>query len=156
MLSFDALGSVLVLGGGGFLGHHIVQRLLEADDVSQVTVLDLDTDSYSVESARYIKGSITSYDNVTKALEEAKPQVIFHTVSPQALGSPKLFNEVNVEGTRSALKKAGSSKHWYTLRAPPSSTTIAAIWQVRPRNCLAFLCLSRQNYTRTLKPSLRN
>lgn len=124
MASVHALGSVLVLGGRGFLGHHIVQKLLEADDVSQVTVLDLNTGSYQVYGARYNVGSITSRDDVTKALQEAKPRVVFHTVSPQALGSPKLFNEVNVEGTRNLLKIAQESGFVKALVYTSSSSVV--------------------------------
>ncbi|KAF2867043.1 C-3 sterol dehydrogenase/C-4 decarboxylase [Massariosphaeria phaeospora] len=105
MASVDALGSVLVLGGCGFLGHHIIQKLLDADDVSQITALDLNVDSYQRKGARYIVGNITSREDIMKVLEEAKPRVIFHAISPQALGGTrKLFNEVNVEGTRTLLK----------------------------------------------------
>jgi sterol-4alpha-carboxylate 3-dehydrogenase (decarboxylating) len=91
MSSTDALGSVLVLGGCGFLGHHIVRKLLEADYVSQVSVLDLDSGTYKFNGVSYIVGSITSREDVAKAINEAKPRVVFHTVSPQALGDPKLF-----------------------------------------------------------------
>jgi len=106
MASPDALGKVLVLGGCGFLGHHIVQKLLEANDVSQVTVFDLRTNSQRQEGAEYIAGSITSRDDVMKVLHEAKPRVIFHTISPQALGDESLFQGVNVEGTRTLLECA--------------------------------------------------
>jgi sterol-4alpha-carboxylate 3-dehydrogenase (decarboxylating) len=104
MTSLDTLGSVLVLGGCGFLGHHIVQMLLDADDTSQVTAFDLNIELYRQKGAHYIAGSITSREDITKALEVAKPQVVFHTISPQALGNPKLFNQVNVEGTRILLE----------------------------------------------------
>jgi sterol-4alpha-carboxylate 3-dehydrogenase (decarboxylating) len=100
----DALGSVLVIGGCGFLGHHLVQTLLDAKDVSQVTVLDLFSDRYRVKGARYVVGNITSHEDVRKALREAKPQVVFNTAAPQALGDPTLFNEVNIEGTRTLLE----------------------------------------------------
>lgn len=103
MTSSDSLGSVLVLGGCGFLGHHIIRKLLAADDVSQITALDVDTDSRQVHGARYLVGSITSRSDVMNALQEAKPKVVFHTVSPQALGSPKLFEQVNVEGTHNII-----------------------------------------------------
>jgi sterol-4alpha-carboxylate 3-dehydrogenase (decarboxylating) len=104
MTSVESLDSVLVLGGCGFLGHHIIRKLLAADDVSQITALDVVTDSRQVNGARYLVGSITSRSDVMSALHEAKPKVIFHTVSPQALGSSKLFKQVNVEGTRTLIE----------------------------------------------------
>jgi sterol-4alpha-carboxylate 3-dehydrogenase (decarboxylating) len=124
MDSVDSLGSVLVFGGCGFLGHHIVQKLLQAPDVSQVTVLDLNTDSSTFEGVRYITGSITSSGDVTRALREAKPGTIFHTVSPQALGNPKLFNEVNVEGTRNLLQCIKNTQTVKALVYTSSSSVI--------------------------------
>ncbi|KAF2119851.1 C-3 sterol dehydrogenase/C-4 decarboxylase [Lophiotrema nucula] len=124
MPSSDALGSVLVLGGCGFLGHHIVKLLLEAADATQVTVFDLSIDSYQVEGAKYIPGSITSREDVTKALETARPQVVFHTVSPQALGSPKLFKQVNIEGTRNLLKCVQESGFVRALVYTSSSSVV--------------------------------
>lgn len=56
-----------------------------------------------MEGAQSLVGSITSRKDVTAALHDAKPNVIFHTVFPQALGSPKVFHSVNVEGTRILL-----------------------------------------------------
>ncbi|PSN61595.1 hypothetical protein BS50DRAFT_680580 [Corynespora cassiicola Philippines] len=55
MKVIDAIGSALVLGGGGFLGHHIVQKLLDSKDVIRVTILDLETALYKIEGAKYMK-----------------------------------------------------------------------------------------------------
>lgn len=104
MNNSEELGSVLVVGGCGFLGHHIVRQLLQASDVTQVTVLDLTTHLYRIDGAHYMSGSITSSEDVMCALNTAKPNVIFHTVSPQALGSNDQFTEVNVNGTRNLLE----------------------------------------------------
>src|SRR5262245_2865616 len=109
MPPIDALGSVMVFGGCGFLGHHLVQMLLDTDDVSAVTVSDLSADAQQLKGARYVTGSITSREDILRALEAAKPRVLFHTVSPQALGNPKKFTEVNVGGTRTLLQCAQES-----------------------------------------------
>ncbi|KAF2252902.1 sterol-4-alpha-carboxylate 3-dehydrogenase [Trematosphaeria pertusa] len=120
----NQLSSVLVIGGCGFLGHHIVRKLLQSDDVSQVTVVDLRTDFYRVEGAHYIKGSITSRDDVMCALDTARPRVIFHTVSPQALGNPRLFTEVNIGGTRNLLECAQSCGFTKALVYTSSSSVV--------------------------------
>ncbi|KAF2872578.1 hypothetical protein BDV95DRAFT_628198 [Massariosphaeria phaeospora] len=94
METSDGLSSVLVVGGCGFLGHHIV------------TILGIRTDHHRVDGAYYVTGSITSYNDAMRALNAAKPKVIFHTVSAPPLGDTKLFPEVNIEGTRNLLKCA--------------------------------------------------
>ncbi|KAF1948957.1 putative 3-beta hydroxysteroid dehydrogenase/isomerase family protein [Byssothecium circinans] len=124
MASTEQLGSVLVVGGCGFLGHHIVRKLIQAGDASNVTVLDVKTDLYRIEGAHYISGSITSPEDVKRALDAAKPKLIFHTVSPQALGSNKVFTDVNVNGTRNLLDCAQSSGFVRALVYTSSSSVV--------------------------------
>jgi sterol-4alpha-carboxylate 3-dehydrogenase (decarboxylating) len=99
------LGSVLVIGGCGFLGHHIVSQLLPS---TQISVLDLRTTRNRLPSVTYYDGDITSSTAVMSVLEQAKPQVIIHTVSPVlGPGLTDLYYKVNVEGTRNLLECAG-------------------------------------------------
>ncbi|RZM11966.1 MAG: NAD-dependent epimerase/dehydratase family protein, partial [Pedobacter sp.] len=77
---------VLVLGGCGALGHHIIQQLLDTKKALDVTSLDIRTDVNRVPGAKYIKGCITSEKDVRSVLEMIKPKVVMHTVSPQLMG----------------------------------------------------------------------
>lgn len=108
----QSLGSVLVTGGCGFLGHHIVSQLLESHS-ARVSVLDLRTDRNRLPSVSYYDGDITSEAVVHQVLEEVKPDVIFHTASPvpfdDSSNSDALYRRVNVEGTRNLLDLAASS-----------------------------------------------
>lgn len=105
------LGSVLVTGGCGFLGHHIVSQLLESYS-ARISVLDLRTDRNRLPSVTYYDGDITSEAAVYKVLEEVKPNVIFHTASPvpfdDSSNSNALYLRVNVEGTRNLLDLAAA------------------------------------------------
>lgn len=99
--------SVLVIGGCGFLGHHIVSQLL-APSTSKVSVLDLRTTNNRLEGAAYYDADITSPTAVQEVLQKVKPQIIIHTASPVAnVGRNALFYKVNVEGTRNLLEQAG-------------------------------------------------
>lgn len=101
------MDSVLVIGGCGGLGHHIVKQLLEKNDASNVTVFDLGTERNVISGVKYIKGDLGSLDDVRNALQEVKPQVIFHTASPLPMGqknTEKLYERVNIEGTRFLLE----------------------------------------------------
>lgn len=99
------LCSVLVVGGCGFLGHHIVSQLLPSTSVS---VLDIRTTRNRFPSVDYYDADITSPIAVLEVLRKAKPQVIIHTASPVfGPGMASLYLKVNVEGTRNLLECAG-------------------------------------------------
>ena len=107
-----SLGSVLIVGGCGFLGHHIVNQLLESFD-AKVTVFDLKTDRYRNSAADYYEVDITSKESVETALKKVEPQVIIHTASPAFVGdeghNKELYRRVNVEGTENLVKRAGEA-----------------------------------------------
>ncbi|PVH99412.1 hydroxysteroid dehydrogenase [Periconia macrospinosa] len=97
---------VLVLGGCGALGHHIIKQLLHTKKASEVTAFDIRTDVNRVPGANYIKGSIVSEQDVRSALETVRPKVIIHTISPQLMGQKnthKLYENVNIGGTKILL-----------------------------------------------------
>ncbi len=104
-----SLGSVLITGGCGFLGHHLVSQLLESYD-ARISVLDLRTDRNRFPGVSYHNGDITSETAVYKILEEVRPDVIIHTASPvpfdDSAPNNELYRRVNVDGTRNLLDVA--------------------------------------------------
>ncbi len=101
--------SVLVVGGCGFLGHHIVSRLAETS-AAKVSVLDLQTTRNRFANVSYYDGDITSVIDVSSVLQNVKPQVIIHTASPtDDWRHSSLLFKVNVEGTRNLLECAGGA-----------------------------------------------
>lgn len=99
-----ALGTALVFGGSGFLGHHIAKQLWAAPDVTKVFVFDVDTSKNRIPGVEYIIGSITSKSQVDEAFKSIQPRVVFHTVSPGPFRkNNKLFYSVNVEGTKNII-----------------------------------------------------
>ena len=106
----QSLGSVLVTGGCGFLGHHIVSELLESY-YADVSVLDLRVDRNRFPNVSYYAGDITSEDTVGGFFEQIKPRVVIHTASPVPFDDHQqkgaLYGKVNVDGTRNLLEVAG-------------------------------------------------
>lgn len=101
---------VLVIGGCGFLGHHIVSQLL-APSTCSVSVLDLNTTHNRLDGATYHSADITSPTAVHEVLQKSQPQIIIHTASPLAsdghsAAQKALYYKVNVEGTRNLLEQA--------------------------------------------------
>ena len=108
-----ALGSVLVVGGCGFLGYHIVSQLLESYS-AQVSVLDLRTTKNRLPSVNYFDGDITSEADVRSVLEKTTPAIIIHTASPPAAENTTkalkaLYKKVNIDGTRNLVERAGKA-----------------------------------------------
>ncbi|KAJ5765842.1 hypothetical protein N7520_005401 [Penicillium odoratum] len=131
------LGNVLVVGGCGFLGWHIVDHLLnfpsETDPSvalpkvtgdarfevptlgsrfpnykANVSVVDLRTTHNRLPGATYYDGDITSVESMLEVFRAAKPDVVIHTATPSVLdGNKPLLYKVNVEGTKTLVEVAG-------------------------------------------------
>ena len=101
--------SVLVVGGCGFLGYHIVNHLLQVQ--ARVSVLECKLDHNRIDSVDYISGDISNKKHVERILARVRPEVIIHTASPTALASNSdLYFRVNVDGTRNLLEYARNIK----------------------------------------------
>ena len=102
----------LVTGGAGFIGSHIVDRLVENDfDVKVVDNLS----SGRLENLRkplnenrilFVKADIRDPETVKRAVEDV--EVVFHEAAfvggPQSIENPVLANDVNVNGTLNLLE----------------------------------------------------
>ncbi|WYZ34805.1 hypothetical protein EsH8_I_001081 [Colletotrichum jinshuiense] len=103
------LGKVLVVGGNGFLGHHVVNQLLAGDRwaVKSVDVIDLRCANNRNSSATYHEADITDADKIQSLLENIKPDVVIHTASPAPqsdnASSKELFRKVNIDGTAAII-----------------------------------------------------
>jgi UDP-glucose 4-epimerase len=103
---------ILVTGGAGFIGSHIVDKLMEEDFA--VTVIDnLHTGSLAnidrhldKKNFSFVKGDIRDINLVRKTLKDI--DVVFHEAALASVTfsvkDPILTNQVNVEGTLNLLK----------------------------------------------------
>ncbi|KAH6604725.1 c-3 sterol dehydrogenase c-4 decarboxylase family [Trichoderma cornu-damae] len=102
------LGSVLVIGGNGFLGHHIVNQAIDSWTAKSVASIDLRCSRNINDKASYHECDITDAAKLTEILQKIKPDVVIHTASPVASGSNKvahdLFRRVNVDGTKAVIE----------------------------------------------------
>jgi nucleoside-diphosphate-sugar epimerase len=103
---------VLVTGGGGFIGSHLVSRLLELGH--RVRVLDnfatgLRSNLVQLDGhAELVEGDIQSYERVSKAV--AGCSGVFHQAAlpsvPRSIQDPLTSNATNVIGTLNVLLAA--------------------------------------------------
>ncbi|KAH9905247.1 sterol-4-alpha-carboxylate 3-dehydrogenase [Xylariomycetidae sp. FL2044] len=108
-------GNVLVVGGTGFLGHHVVKLLVERYTVASISVIDRSVSRNrrpDSDGVRYYEADITSMSSLTSAFAEIRPDVVIHTASPipQTDVTPPraLYDAVNVGGTRNIVKACQS------------------------------------------------
>ena len=85
----EPLGCVLVTGGCGFQGHHLVQQILDVEPDCKVYVFDINTDRPSRRhaAATYLTGDIGDAAAVDAAFDKMQPppRVIFHTACPPSM-----------------------------------------------------------------------
>jgi nucleoside-diphosphate-sugar epimerase len=103
---------ILVTGGAGFIGSHIVDKLMEKG--FEVTVFDnLDTGHIEniephqgKENFHFIKGDIRNFNLVKKTMKDV--DAVFHEAAlasvTLSVQNPILSNDINVTGTLNLLK----------------------------------------------------
>ncbi|MFL5758039.1 MAG: SDR family oxidoreductase [Chloroflexota bacterium] len=102
----------LVTGGGGFIGHHLVRRLL--DDGAEVAVIDdFSTGQRErlepfLDRITFVEGSILDRDALDAAIRSC--EVVFHEAAipsvARSMVEPQLTNRVNVDGSISVMLAA--------------------------------------------------
>lgn len=128
---------VLVTGGAGFIGSHLVEALVAHN--AQVTVIDnLSTGSYQNLAAvqhqiTFIHGDITNYSLIEQVMHQQ--EVVFHlagsTSVPESLERPAKYHENNVTGTFNVLQAARCHKVASLLFA-----SSAAVYGPRTTTCV--------------------
>lgn len=103
---------ILVTGGAGFIGSHIVDKLV--DQGAKITVIDnLSTGNIKniephLDKIEFINGDITNYLDTDKVCKDK--EIVFHlaakTSVPESEIETKLYHEVNVTGTINLLEAA--------------------------------------------------
>jgi nucleoside-diphosphate-sugar epimerase len=103
--------NVLVTGGTGFTGQHLVRRLLSEGHA--VTVLDLEGGPVAValerDGARLVLGSVTDAEVVRRAV--TGQELVYHLASAfrDIYAPDEVYWNVDVEGTRRVLEAAGAA-----------------------------------------------
>lgn len=103
--------SVLVTGGAGYIGSHMVLQLLEAGE--DVVVLDNLSTGFRwavPDAARFVIGDIADQDLVSKVIREDEVDSIIHfagsIVVPESVSDPLGYYDNNTVKTRALIESA--------------------------------------------------
>jgi UDP-glucuronate 4-epimerase len=117
---------ILVTGGAGFIGSHLVERLL-GENAWRVTVVDDFNNFYSPATKRenvrahfqnpayrLVEADIRDREALRRLFDETKFQAIVHLAARAgvrpSLSEPQLYNETNITGTLNLLELARAHK----------------------------------------------
>src|SRR3954447_11771210 len=111
----DAAVQLLVTGGGGFIGSHLVERLVR--DGHRVRVIDNFTTGHRknlatvIDDLELVEGDLQSYERAHAAVRGC--EIVFHEAAmpsvPRSVQDPLTSNAANVIGTLNVLLAARDS-----------------------------------------------
>ncbi|RDL40097.1 NAD(P)-binding protein [Venustampulla echinocandica] len=97
------LPHVLVIGGCGFLGSHIVHALLEHPSRPTVSVVSRSPTRNLVDGANYHAGDISKQSAFEAILSTLRPTIIINAASPLAKAGGQASAATTIAGTRLSL-----------------------------------------------------
>ncbi|HJW29789.1 MAG TPA: dTDP-glucose 4,6-dehydratase, partial [Saprospiraceae bacterium] len=113
--------TILITGGAGFIGSHVVRRLvtrypeylvINYDALTYAGNLDNLHDVVSASNYHFIKGDITDLSGIKRVLSQYKVQGIIHLAAEshvdRSIEDPMAFIRTNVLGTGTMLEAARS------------------------------------------------
>lgn len=120
--------SVLLIGGAGFLGLHLIQQFYDVSPRPDIHIFDIrplpekisKQFTFDVNDIKFHKGDLASSEDIKKAILASKCNVVVHSASPVHGGAAEVYHKVNVTGTRNIIdtsKKCGVKALVYTSSA---------------------------------------
>lgn len=124
----EDIESVLLIGGAGFLGLHLIEQFSKAAPKPNIHVFDVrplpeklsKQFTFDPSEITFHKGDLTSSDEVEKAIKESGSKVVVHSASPMHGNTQQVYELVNVKGTRNVIdvaKRCGVKAFVYTSSA---------------------------------------
>lgn len=108
---------VLLVGGCGFLGLHLIEAFWNVEPRPEIHVLDIrglpevpKCLTFDVAAVRVHKADISKLDEINAVLDAVNPDVLVHSASPVHGLGPQVYHLVNVVGTQRLLEACAAHK----------------------------------------------
>jgi sterol-4alpha-carboxylate 3-dehydrogenase (decarboxylating) len=118
------LGHVLVTGGSGFLGSHIVRRLV-AEPGAMVFSVSRNPRNRDTR-VKYRAVDIANESKLRDLFEEIRPRVVIHTVSPSPTDKKAVLQRTIVDGTKALLRCAADCPETRAFIYTSSDSAVAS------------------------------
>ncbi len=148
--------TILVTGGAGFIGSHIVDALVDRNDVRVLDSLSTGSQGNLHPDARLIEGDIRDAETVDAAMEDV--DIVFHKAAmvsvPASVEQPKTCHDVNGTATLNLLEaaRANDSRVVFASSAAiyghPDKVPISEEAPKRPASPYGLEKLTADHYTR--------
>lgn len=101
------MNRVIITGGNGFIGRHLVKKVLSSNTLSVVVLSNSSNSLEETEFSRderltFYTADIRQSNKVLQVMEDAKPDTCIHLAAkvsvPESIKNPNETMEINVQG----------------------------------------------------------
>lgn len=116
--TMTTINSVLLIGGSGFLGLHLIEQFSKHCPATKIHIFDIrpipeklsNYFTFDKSEVEFHQGDLTSAQDVGEAIKSSGCDVIVHSASPVHGQSDAIYQKVNVDGTLNLIKVAKELK----------------------------------------------